>query len=178
MNIIQSAADVRKVIKSIGTRAKKLDKDIHIVAVSCLHHADEHGDVTLMQELITSLGRSQRRNAVIAWAIAYGKFQANENGKNVEYNRANTTDLEGAMNESPWEFKPEPAFRPFDIQAELKKLLKRAAKAAEDSRNNVPKEYIAKIGEALQGDVEVSKLLEAMESMPEHDDEPVAEQAE
>src|SRR5690625_422505 len=162
MNIIQSAADVRKVIKSIGTRAKKLDKDIHIVAVSCLHHADEHGDVTLMQELITSLGRSQRRNAVIAWAIAYGKFQANENGKNVEYNRANATDLEAAMNESPWEFKPEAPFRPFNMKAELTKLIKRAEKAAGDSRNDVPVGLVTKLAESLEGEVDIHALMEAL----------------
>ncbi len=167
MRIIEKAKSVRDQIALIKSRAKTLDDQIHIIAVSCLHHADKHGDVTLMQELIDAMGRSQRRNAVIAWACAYGKFDANSKGKNVVYSRVKQTDLEGAKGESPWDFKPEPAFKTFDVEAELKKLLKRATKAAEDSRNNVPKEFIAKIGQALEGDVEVKQLIDAMESMPE-----------
>ena len=163
MKIIEKAKNVRDQISLIKTRSKQLDDQVHIIAVSCLYHAEQHGDVTLMQELIDSMGRSQRRSAVIAWAEAYGKFERNSKGKNVVFCRAKQTDLEGAKNESPWDFSPEPAFRPFDMEAELKKLLKRATKAAEDSRNNVPKEFISKIGEALSGDVEVKQLIEAME---------------
>ncbi len=166
MKIMQTAAEVTKAISSIQNRAKKLDNDIHTVAVSCLHHADQHGDVTLMQNLILAMGKSQRRNALIGWANAFGKFQPNEKGKNVDYCKSNTTDIEGAIETSPWDFSPEQAFKPFDMQAELKKLLKRATKASEDSRNNVPKEYMKAIGEALTGDVEVKQLLEAMDKAP------------
>ncbi len=166
MKIMQTAAEVTKAISSIQNRAKKLDNDIHTVAVSCLHHADAHGDVTLMQNLILAMGKSQRRNALIGWANAFGKFQPNEKGKNVDYCKTNTTDIEGAIETSPWDFSPEQAFKPFDMQAELKKLLKRATKASEDSRNNVPKEYMKAIGEALTGDVEVKQLLEAMDKAP------------
>lgn len=172
MDIMQTAAEVNKAISSIQNRAKKLDKDIHTVAVSCLHHADQHGDVTLMQNLILAMGKSQRRNALIGWANAFGKFQPDEKGRNVEYCRGNTTDIEGAIGISPWEFTPEQAFKPFDMQAELKKLLKRATKASEDSRNNVPKEFFTKIGEALAGDVEVKQLIEAMESAPDSTEVP------
>lgn len=173
MQIIQAAADVKKAIASIKGRAKKLDKDIHTVAVSCLHHADQHGDVTLMQELILSMGKSQRRNAVIAWACAYGKFQADDKGKNVEYNRTNTTDMEGAIAESPWEFKPEAAFKPFNMKEELTKLIKRAEKAASDSRNDVPKGLVSKLAQSLEGEVDIHSLMDALESI--HDEEPVAE---
>ncbi len=169
MKIMQTAAEVNKAISSIQNRAKKLDSDIHSCAVSCLHHADAHGDVTLMQNLILAMGKSQRRNALIGWANAFGKFQPNEKGKNVDYCKTNTTDIEGAIETSPWDFSPEQAFKPFDMQAELKKLLKRATKASEDSRNNVPKEYMKAIGEALTGDVEVKQLLEAMDKAPAED---------
>ncbi len=166
MKIMQTSAEVTKAIASIGNRAKKLDKDIHACAVSCLYHADQHNDVTLMQNLINAMGKSQRRNALICWANAFGKFQPNEKGKNVDYCKTNTTDIEGAIETSPWDFIPEQPFTPFDMQAELKKLLKRATKASEDSRNNVPKEYMKAIGEALTGDVEVKQLLEAMDKAP------------
>lgn len=134
---IEKAADVTKAITSIGNRAKKLDHDIHVVGVSCMYHADKHGDVTLMQALINALGKSQRRNAVIAWAIAFGKFAVSEDGKNVAYDKTAKTDLAGAEGMSPWEFTPEPVFQAWDMEAELAKFMKKASKAAEDSRNKV-----------------------------------------
>lgn len=176
MDIILKAKNVRNQIALVKTRAKKLDDQVHTIAVSCLYHADKHGDVTLMQELIESMGRSQRRNAVIAWASAYGKFQPNEKGKNVDYCRANATDLEGAKGESPWDFKPEQAFRPFDMEAELKKLMKRAAKAADDDRNNVPKDMVAKLSDIMGRDVEVQELLEAVEQADMPSDTPEADE--
>jgi hypothetical protein len=165
MNIIESVSDVKKAIDSIKRRAKKLDKEIHTVAVSCLHHADQHGDVTLMQELITSMGRSQRKNAVIAWACAYGKFKVDKKGKNVEFDRTNATDIEGAIGESPWDFKPEAAFKPFDMKSELQKFIKKAKKAAKDSRNSVPRELVSKLAQSLDGEVDIHGLMEALEGM-------------
>lgn len=163
MDIILKAKNVRNQIALVKTRAKKLDDQVHTIAVSCLYHADQHGDVTLMQELIESMGRSQRRNAVIAWASAYGKFQPNEKGKNVDYCRANATDLESAKNESPWDFKPEQPFKAFDMESELKKLLKRAGKAADDARNNVPKGMVEQLAKLMNDDVEVQEILHAIE---------------
>lgn len=147
--IIEKAADVRKQIVSIGNRAKKLDRDIHVVGVSCLHHADKHGDVTLMQELINALGRSQRRNAVIGWACAFGKFAPDEKGKNVVFNKAGTTDLVSASEESPWDFAPEKPFQAFDLEAELAKLMKKAQKAAEDSRNKVNTAHLEALAQLI-----------------------------
>ena len=172
MQIIEKAKNVRAQIELVKTRSKKLDDQVWTVAVSCLFHADKHGDVTLMQELINAMGRSQRRNAVIAWASAYGKFQPDAKGKNVVYCRANPTDLEGAKNESPWDFKPEQPFKPFDIETELKKLVKKAAKAAKDNRNNVSADMVGKLAALMnEDDVEVKDLLEAMEPQAENDKE-------
>jgi len=53
------------------------------------------------------------------------------------FNKAGVTDLASACEESPWDFAPEKPFQAFDLEAELAKLVKKAQKAAEDSRNNV-----------------------------------------
>lgn len=176
MDIILKAKNVRNQIALVKSRAKKLDDQIHIIAVSCLYHADKHGDVTLMQELIESMGKSQRRNAVIAWASAYGKFQPNEKGKNVDYCRGNATDIEAAKNESPWDFKPEQPFKAFDMEVELKKLIKRSAKAADDARNNVPKGLVEQLAKLMNDDVEVKELLDALEEadMPKEEEKAAA----
>ena len=147
---IEKASDLSKAIVSIGNRAKKLDHDIHVAGVSCLWHADQHGDVTLMQSLINALGKSQRRNALIEWAIAYGKFalgkkvgdtivacDEGESGNQVVFDKTRTTMLADAEGISPWDFKPEPDFKPFDLRAELAKFMTRASNAAKDSRNKV-----------------------------------------
>lgn len=147
---IEKASDVTKAIASIANRAKKLDHDIHEVGVSCMYHADKHGDVTLMQALVKSLGKSQRRNALLAWAIHFGKFKVDDTGKSVIYDKTATTDLEGAEGNTPWDFTPEPAFQPWDMDAELAKFLKKASKAAEDSRNKVDTTKLEKLAQ-LQG---------------------------
>lgn len=137
IKLIENAADVRKQIVSIGNRAKKLDTDIHVVGVSCMAHADKHGDVTLMQELINAMGRSQRKNAMIAWACAFGKFAPDEKGKNVIFNKTMTTDIEGAIGSSPWDFKPEQPFEAWDMDKALAQFMATASKKAEDGRNKV-----------------------------------------
>ena len=150
IKLIEKAADVTKAIESIARRAKKLDTDIHVTAVSCLHHADKHGDVTLMQNLIKAMGRSQRKNALIGWACAFGKFTPDEAGKNVVFEKDGTTDMTSATEESPWDFAPEAPFQAFDLSAELGKLIKKAQKASEDSRNTVSPEQLAQLAK-LQG---------------------------
>lgn len=147
MQVITKAADVTKLIVSIKSRGAKLDSDIHRAGVSCLHHAAEHGDVTLMQKLIDALPKSARRNAVIAWAVEFGAFEADEKGKNVVYSRESKTRLDDAIKTAPWEFKPEPAFKPFDFEKELSRLLKRAedAVAANDERHKVTAEQVRKL---------------------------------
>lgn len=153
MKIIDKAAEVTKLIESIEGRGKKLDADIHRCAVSCLHHADKHGDVTLMQKLIEAMPKSSRRNAVIAWAIEYGRFASDEKGKNVVYSKEATTDIEQAIAVTPWDFKPEPAFKPFDLDKELDRLFKRAeeAAAANDDRHNVSVEKLTQLRRAANG---------------------------
>ena len=161
---IEKAADVSKAIVSISNRAKKLDHDIHVVGVSCMWHADQHGDVTLMQALINALGKSQRRNALIEWSVAYGKFALGkkvgdsieacaegESGNQVVFDKKRTTDLPSAEAITPWEFKPEPDFKPFDLHAELEKFMKRASKAAEsnDSRNKIDPETLADLAKLV-----------------------------
>lgn len=153
MKLIEKAADVTKAIESIARRAKKLDDDIHSVGVSCMYHADKHGDVTLMQKLITSLGKSQRRNALIAWACAFGKFQPDEKGKNVVFAKGMSTDLAGAEGSSPWDFKPEPPFQAWDMEAELAKFMKRAQAAAKDSRNKVDPAKLEALAKLTAGSV-------------------------
>lgn len=147
IKIIDKAAEVSRLINSIESRGKKLATDIHRAAVSCLYHADKHGDVTLMQRLLVALPDFSRRNALIAWAVQFGKFSPSEDGKSVNYFKHGETDIASASATPFWEFKPEKPFTPFDLGAELAKLVKRAEKAARDERNSLPAEELRKLRE-------------------------------
>lgn len=138
--VLTAAADVNKLIDSIQKRGLALQADCHRAAVAALYHADKHGDVTLMQRLLTALPDMARRNALIAWAITFGKFKASEDGKSVDYNKVQQTDLDAGATTPFWEFKPEKPFTAFDLGAEIEKLIKRAEKAAKDERNSLPAE--------------------------------------
>lgn len=137
-----------KFIDDVCVNHKKVEGQIHVAAVSCLFHANEHRNADMMMRLMAGLGGSVRRNALIAWAVEYGKLEATADGKSVQFaEKAHEGDdaklywekrLELAMAKPFWDFKPEAPFQAFDLQAQIQKLIKQAEKAANDERNNVP----------------------------------------
>lgn len=145
--IITDSGKFNKLLDSIKSAGAKLEVDVHTAGVSALYHAGEHGDIGFMVRLIDVLPGFARRNALIAWAIAFGKFQPSEDGKSVAFNKHGTTDLDKAEKQPFWEFKPEPAFQPFDLQAELAKLLKRAEKSLKDERNSIDSDDLIAVRE-------------------------------
>lgn len=137
-----------KFIDDVCTNHKKVEGQIHVAAVSCLFHANEHRNADMMMRLMAGLGGSIRRNALIAWAVEFGKLEATVDGKSVQFaEKAHEGDdvklywekrLELAMNKPFWDFKPEAPFQAFDLNAQIQKLIKAAEKASNDERNNVP----------------------------------------
>lgn len=49
---LQAAKDVRAMIKVIAKKGPELDRLVHDCAVQCMAHAKEHGDLTLVAELV------------------------------------------------------------------------------------------------------------------------------
>lgn len=133
VQIIGNKADLIKLIDSIATRGKKLDKDIHQAAVSSLVHAAQHGDITVAVRLTEALPKSGRKNALIAWLTSFGPFALGEGNKLV-YKKLEDGQLnvQAASAEPFWEFAPEPAYVPFDLKAQIEKLIGKAEKAAAD----------------------------------------------
>lgn len=136
--MIKGAELINKEIASIRTDISRLEARIHVAAVSCLAHADEHGDITLMRNLIAALGKSQRKNAVLDWAQAFGKFTYNEVTKELDYCKTASTNIEGAIAAPFWEFRPDPEYHQFDMVAALASLLKKAEKAAQSTKQAIP----------------------------------------
>lgn len=127
-------------------QGKDFEQELHVVACSALQHSIKHHNVTPMDTLIRGLGGSTRKNALIAWAVAFGECKPSEDGKGVEHAKK-AGDLAAAMDKPFWEFKPEAPFSPFDLGAELAKLVARAEKAAKDQRNSLPEEGFRQLRE-------------------------------
>lgn len=103
-------AAVERMIASIKLRGAKLDTDLHSAACACLNHLAMHGDVTLINRLVLALPKTARRNALMVWAMAFGKVMLNPDQKTIEvmplaYDRDGKTDLEGAVAKPFWEFR-------------------------------------------------------------------------
>ena len=80
---ILSQADTVKKIKSIRTRANKLQSDIHVCAVSTLAHMRDHGDYTGAVLLMNALPNGQRIKGLAAWYknFSNGKFALRQDKK-------------------------------------------------------------------------------------------------
>lgn len=141
MKVLTGADVIAKMIASIGKRGKALDKDVHIAAVSCLVHADKHGDITLANKLIEALPASQRKNALRDWFLAFGKFNYDTQNKVFTFNKLATTQTETAINTPFWEFKPEATYVPFNAVTFLQQAIKRVENAAAKGEE-VPEEVL------------------------------------
>lgn len=134
MSLIVGAAAIQKAITSIAGRSAKLDRDIHIAAVSVIKHTAQHNDPDTTNKLVDALGKSARKQALVAWLLNYGAMSQDEAGKlvyNVKRREAVLSDenIAAAEAEPFWEFAPEKAYVQFDLQKALAALMKKAEAA-------------------------------------------------
>jgi hypothetical protein len=55
-------------IEALAISAKAVQEEIHLIAVSCLAHARDHGDIRPMAQLLNALPNGQRVRGLVAWA--------------------------------------------------------------------------------------------------------------
>lgn len=132
LTLLNTANDIGKAITSVIRRVAKLDKDLHVIASSILMHADKHGDITLANKLIDAMPKSARKNAMRDWFIAHGKFAWDEKNKNLAYAKSKSTLYDESQQRPFFAFTAEPEYKPFDMDAAIASLLKRAEKAIEN----------------------------------------------
>ena len=93
--------EINKKILSIGKSGKTLDDNIHLVGVSILNHASEHGDFSAMNRLISAMPKSARTQALIKWVVDHSPlyhdvktnlFIKSKNNK-TEYNVEQANDI-------------------------------------------------------------------------------------
>lgn len=120
---------IEAAIKSIATRGASLDKDIQFTGLSVLAHIQQHKEPSLFIKLYNALPKGSRSNALVAWSLAFGQIEVNED-KETKKDRpflfaANkVTDLAQAS-EKPWfDFKkPKDPADEFSLEAAFNKFM-------------------------------------------------------
>lgn len=136
LELIKDSKKLVTAIKSIANRGKKLDADIHLCAVSCLYHAQEHGDTTLMTRLVDAMPKSGRRKALIHWAVEHGKLAYSEKEQTFKLDKGKSKSWKLAAAESTpfWEFTVEKAPQDVTLEGLIKMVHNKIVKAKEDGR--------------------------------------------
>lgn len=77
---IKTSKQVMGMITRVKTMGKKYDALVHETAIQCLLHAQEHGDVRLMDRLIHALGRGYRAKGLKVWVEKFSPIRWNGDG--------------------------------------------------------------------------------------------------
>ena len=149
MKLITETKAIELAIKSIQSRGSKLQKDIHVCAVSCLNHIEKHGDITLLNRLVAALPAGWRANAIKAWAEEFGKVNWDNTQKAFTFDKAKKSNIEGAIAVSPEEFKPEAEYKPLDLAEAIKALIKKAQERVGSENDNMPEELFNKLNQLV-----------------------------
>ena len=120
MKLFTTKEQIVAAIKSISTRGAKLDADIWTAATSAMAHHAEHGDVTLINELIDAMPKGSRVVALVAFIAKCGKVTYDADAKTFLHDKSGEFNLEKAMSKSWVEYKPEQPYRPFDVMSVIK----------------------------------------------------------
>ena len=135
MDIKQLSSKI-KLIKSNGA---KLDALIQEVAIGCIEHAAEHGDVRPANQLWDAMPNGSRRNALGMYLCQYGAIRVNT-GKDKEaarfkFQKDFETDVAAARAVMWYSFKPEKDLaEEFNLHGKLQALLKAYNKALSDGQ--------------------------------------------
>lgn len=142
IKLIEGSAAIKKELSLLLESASKLTQRMQTFLVSAAVHAHRHGDAESLLALLNNKEvRGVRMNAVKEWAVLYApvalegdtfKFQRSYDHKTSEKEQA----IQAAISSPCWDtLKPEPKFKPFVLEDELARLLKKAEQALEDDEH-------------------------------------------
>jgi hypothetical protein len=154
--VLQDAKVIGKMISVCLLASNKLAPQIHVAAAQCVMHAQAHGDITLLDRLVTGLHESVNVSGLRMWVSMFTPIRwNNRDGKIGLIKRgspmrksAGTYDMEGlkvtfdemgwaieAANANPyWTLQPvqrAQAPRKFDEDALIKAIFQNAAKVSD-----------------------------------------------
>lgn len=124
-------------IKLIRTNGAKLDALIQEVAVGCIEHAAQHGDVRPANQLWDAMPNGSRRNALGMYLCQYGAIRVNTGKEQArfKFKKDFETDITAARAVMWHSFKPEKDLAAeFNLSGKLQSLLKAYNKALSDGQ--------------------------------------------
>lgn len=133
MKLFTDVAAIDKAIKSIATRGKKLQSDMHQVACSVLDHYGHNEDSRVVLRLIDAMPEMSRKNALCQWFEAFTciKFERvkDDNGKMTlaaSKDARKKHRLGEAMDTPFWKMKGNEGevYQPLDLPARINILIK------------------------------------------------------
>lgn len=119
-----TGADIDKAITAVAKRGQALQKELHKVACSVLAHVAQHGNVGIVDKLVKAVPEMGRANALCDWFAAFGPVIFDDERK-AAHVKGKATDLRKAMAMPFWQFKPEQAYKPLDVVANIGSMIKR-----------------------------------------------------
>ena len=127
-------------IQSIAKRATTLRTDIQAVGIDIIRHIEEHGEVSLANQLYLAIGNGGHKAALGQWFLNYAKVSANSNPKTKDekpflFKAEKVTDVESAMINKWYDAVKAPELdKLFDLHAAIEALLKKATKADSEGK--------------------------------------------
>lgn len=189
IKIIADQKTIVSGIKSLSTRGAKFDNDVHTLTVSTMAHAANHGDTTLMSNLIAALPAGYRTNSVKGFIEFFGPYTfdsaksefthlinkkaGNHTMEVTRYNAINfngnpkakkdTPEFKGALNCPTNLFKPETDYKGFDFELAMCKFLDSVEAKLEW---NGPKASPEQKANASKNVISMARLAEARALFP------------
>lgn len=125
LKLITDQVELAKEIKSLAGRAKKLDKDFQMAALSAIAVFQQHGNVFYINAVYGALGKGARHVAMTAWLLEFGGVSANE-GENKATtpfikDKNKTVNMEAGA-KTPW-YDMKPSKKPDEVVDLLKLTL-------------------------------------------------------
>lgn len=135
-----------------GKRGQKWAQEGQELALSCLQHLADHGDIGFCNRLYLSMPKGTKSSAMASWLLTYGQLEANTDKATkasapFKFSREKATDVEGAAADPWFEHKPEPsADQVFDLQKALAAVLRKASKASHVEHSELLEGLMALVG--------------------------------
>jgi len=156
ITLIKTDVAIDKMIASIASRGSKLQADTHRVLASIAVLWNETNDVTVAvrqtNALLDSLPSGWRSNAVKAWVESFLTFVWDTDESCFVYHKNRTkitkSDARAAIDTPYWEFKPEPEYKPLNLDDMIHALIARAEKRRQDGLkdgDSVPSDMVKKL---------------------------------
>ena len=141
-------------IKSIKTRGKNIDKDIHETGVAIMRHAMAHGDYSAANRLVDAMPKSARTKAFIKWFSDHTPYNWTEKEKCFKLPKDASKRRQFMIDEAKavpfWEYTVEKEPEALDIDKAIASLFKRYEKAKKEGREIQNVETLVKVAAALE----------------------------